>query len=597
MKKTPNLKDHKKKSVEKILKHNSFSLQIKRFQKKIGLLQEYCQKEGIFAEVGKAKLPCPHGVFISLGNPDTRAVVLHAAGETPEMAWEAAVAKTLAYLEKSSFEVCYVKADFVDQAERAPLEKVNNFASKCRKKFFRRGLAFDGALQYAFLEAELNAVPLLRYGEENPGVALEKVNTYLEKNNMPPMESLPGEVLAFQCQGVFCDLDDRIYPLYHRGLEYGRRKIDAFTKEIVDETVTSAAAQLSNMLQKNGEFQYGFRAHTAKPLSGYNMVRHIAVLWALLMEYSRSREKKLKEKIDMALQYALKNAIEEINGLPYVIEHKTGEIKLGANAVAVITLAHYMEVTGDRSYEELACRLGESILSFADEGGDGYWHILSYPDGTKKEKYRIVYYDGEAALALTKLYGVTKEEKWLRAAQSFVDYFIEQDYTKYCDHWVGYSLNELTKYIPEEKYFAFSLKNIENNRIKLYRGEITTPTWMELLVSSFETYHRMKTLYPALAAQQGFDEKRFITMVYYRGQRMLDSYLYPEYAMYFKKPKPFLGSFAVRYDNFRVRIDDIQHFIGGFYHLLMDFEILEGYRKAFGIEPKEYLWLQEKYMK
>lgn len=594
MKKAPNLKDHKKKNVEKILKNSSFSLQLKKFQRKIALLDTYCKTEAVFQQVEGAG--CPRVVFLSLGNPDSRAQVFHAKGETMEEAWAAVVSKTEAYLQKNSFEVSYVKVDFVDAVRKVPLGLVEEQLRKVRKKFFRWGLALDGEFQHAFLEAELNTRQMFIYGEEGR-ISLENINKYLEKKKEPLLEKLPAEVVAFQCSGFFCDADDTIYPLYNRGLEYGRRKIDAFTREIVDDAVTSSAAQLSDMLQKNGEFQYGFRAHTAKPLSGYNMVRHIAVLWALLMEYSRSHEKKLKEKIDTALQYALKNAVEEINGLPYVIEQKTQEIKLGANAVVVITLAHYMEVTGDKRYLETACRFGESILSFADEKGDGYWHILSYPDGVKKEKYRIVYYDGEAALALTKLYGVTKEEKWLKAAQSFVDYFIEQDYTKYCDHWVGYSLNELTKYIPGEKYFAFALKNFENNRIKLYKGEITTPTWMELLISSFETYHRIKTTCPALPALKAFDEERFITTIYYRAQRMLDSYLYPEYAMYFKIPGPFLKSFAVRYDNFRVRIDDIQHFIGGFYHLLMDFDALEGYRKAFGIEPKDYLQLQQRYLK
>jgi hypothetical protein len=34
--------------------------------------------------------------------------------------------------------------------------------------------------------------------------------------------------------------------------------------------------------------------------------------------------------------------------------------------------------------------------------------------------------------------------------------------------------------------------------------------------------------------------------------------------MYLKKPAKILGTFFVRHDGYRIRIDDVQHFIGGY---------------------------------
>ena len=43
-----------------------------------------------------------------------------------------------------------------------------------------------------------------------------------------------------------------------------------------------------------------------------------------------------------------------------------------------------------------------------------------------------------------------------------MDRFIEKKYWQYHDHWLGYCTNELVQINPQDKYFEFGIKNVNN---------------------------------------------------------------------------------------------------------------------------------------
>lgn len=593
MKKMPKLQNRKGTAAANLLR-NSNPLNLKRFQQKASALFQYCIENNIFESVKEngAELSCPFAVFFSIGNPSARAVIRSGTGKTPEEAWQAAQKKVEQFLKTTPFAVSYVKADLLDQGDWFPLETVNTILESARKNFWRCGIAFDAALHTAFLEQELNMQRLIRYDPN--GISLQRINDYLLGQNRPQIFRLPDAVLVFSCQAVFSDADEKIYPLYDEEYQYGRRKIEKIDRPLLEQILSTAGQSLSNMLETNGKFRYGYFADQNEKISTYNIIRHVAAIWALLMQYRVAPQEGLRKKIDAAISFALTNALEERETLAYLIEHTANEIKLGANAVAIITLITYMDVMQEETYLSLVKKLGEGILACQNEDG-GYWHILSYPELKRTEEYRIVYYDGEATFALAKLYGCTKEEKWLNAAQKAVEYFIKKNYTKYRDHWVAYSINEVTKYIPDERYFAFALKNVADNLLFMYQRDTSYHTFLEMLMASYETLLRMREVCPQMKELQEFDTKYMVTAIYYRAQHMLSGYAYPEYAMYMKNPKPFLGTFFVRHHYFRVRIDDIEHFMGGYYRMQKNFDVLEEDRIRFGITPEDYMQLLPQY--
>ena len=90
-------------------------------------------------------------------------------------------------------------------------------------------------------------------------------------------------------------------------------------------------------------------------------------------------------------------------------------------------------------------------------------------------------------------------------------------------------------------------------------------------MATFETYCRMTE---HGCRPKDFDLEMFLDTIYTRADRQLNGYFYPEYAMYMRNPQRILDTFMVRHDGYRVRIDDVQHNIGGYYLYFKNYDKL-----------------------
>ena len=92
----------------------------------------------------------------------------------------------------------------------------------------------------------------------------------------------------------------------------------------------------------------------------------------------------------------------------------------------MILLAKYDEMMGADEHTALIRKFADGILKLQQDDGS-YHHVLN-ADFTLKDKHRIVYYDGEATFALVRTYAVTKDLKYLEAAEKSIKYFIANNY-------------------------------------------------------------------------------------------------------------------------------------------------------------------------
>ncbi len=542
------------------------------------LTENGSEQFGAFAEV------CGHyAAFISVSDVHEQAYVFRASGADVGEAWEKAKSAVLEYIAAENFSPVWVKGDITFKGERVPLSDVIEKIGRGYGQFFRRGIAFDENLDTAFIEAELNAFSLISYKKKT--IELVKLNRYLANCELKTLTQMPESVIVFDCKSAFCDEKSEVYDLYSEGNNCGRRALGKFDKNTALRVISTSSEYLSMQVGLDGKFDYGVYPLTPKVISGFNILRHASSIWSLLCSYRITGDKFILTQAESAIGYLVNNTFYKYpvragkENVVYVAEKTKNEVKLGANAIAVIVLTEYMSITGSSKYRQLAAELGNGILELFDERDGSFFHVLKYPTLAPRDKFRTVYYDGESVFALCRLYGLTKDKRFLDTARAAVDHFIKDGYTQYADHWVAYSLNELTKYDTSEKYLNFAMKNVRVNLEKIYKQPTTYHTYLELLCVSFETYLRIKEQNLTCAYLEKLDVKRFVETIFHRADYMLNGYGYPEYVMYFARPSEQLGSFFVRHDSYRTRIDDVQHFCSAYYSLYRNYEKLDKLRE------------------
>lgn len=546
------------------------------FDKKCAALRQFVFADPYIAEsTGEYKLTTLFKnsvVFISVTDGKERAAVFNCAAPTIEQAWDGAYALAKKYVSDKKLQALWLKADIMNDCRISDYAAVRQDIKRSREYFYKRGISFDAEFYTALLEAQLNCGGLIDYKAK--ALDLDKLREYFAAAGNNMFVSIPEQVITFTTIGYICDEDMKTYKLYPDEENYGRRITGEINAAQLGDVIARSSEYLSKCLDENGRFDYGVNPVTGEHFTSYNILRHTGTIWSIIMQYRATGNEALIPKIESAIDYMLQSVEQPDDDHAYLVERKSDEIKLGGNAVMIITLSAYMEVFGTDKYNELIRRAANSILDMQEENGS-YFHVLSFPDYERKDRDRIVYYDGEATFALAKAYGVLKDEKYLNAARKALDYFIANGYTRFCDHWIAYAVNEVTLYDPQEKYLTFGLKNANENLNRIFNQDTTFHTFLELLMATFELYSRIIKDNLPTSYLNRFNADYFMRTIFRRIHYMLNGYLYPEIAMYMHDPLEVVYTFCVRHDSYRIRIDDVQHYIGGYFSAYNHFDELK----------------------
>lgn len=542
-------------------------------------------------------------IFLSVCDGRERAGVFCSRGKTLEEALQELLPLGL-HWEKKNGAARWIRVDAVAKTRSIPISDLSRIDAAFHE-MIRVGVSLDPAFETAFLEQECNAHKLWEYQDNRPRLSLSEINRYRRQTGKKPIPALPGTLILFTCRSWFFGEEKKVIPLCHSGLPYGRRRVYPLDRPAVQSLIEHAGEFLLRQEKEDGSFVYGIYPRFDHVIPGYNELRHASTLWSLIRLYQITGNPKILPKLDTAFGYLFQHAVADRGSASYLVDTGHKEIKLGGLGVMVIAISEYITAilrdpallvenreSKIQAATETALRFGRGIFSM-EEGETGTFFHVWNSDFTRKDRQRTVYYDGEAGFALARLYGLTKDPQWLSAAMRVADHFVAEDYTRYCDHWVAYAMKELLSYCPKASYQEFAVRNITGNLDRIFRRVTTYHTYLEFLLVGFETVDLLQKQSPDLPCLKALDMAAFLRTIYCRADRMLNGYLFPETAMYLKHPDSVLDTFMVRHDGFRVRIDDVQHNLCGYYlywknyDRLVELGLFDAIRDGFG-EDRSY---------
>lgn len=516
-------------------------------------------------------------VFISVCDGNSRACVCKGVGNSVDTGWKSAVDLMNKRIKELNLTPLWVKADIVTDITEYTYEAFIKYISNIKTNYFREGIAFDYMFNTAFLEQEVNANVFIDGENGEPKhIVWKNVNFYI-KNNLALKyvieESSLKNVYTFYTTGFFHD-GSSCMPLNNQWLNNGRRIIDKVDDKLIFDIIDKSSKYLIKQLDEEGKFCYGYFPCFDKIVPGYNILRHASTTYSMLEAYETTKNPELEAAIKRSINFLNSQGIvrlvdSEGRMKSYVIEKTNGnEIKLGANAHAILAFSKYTKLFNDNRYLPLMVELAEGISSFQNKDDGSFVHVLNYPDLSVKDSFRTIYYDGEAAFSLMRLYDIDRNECWLRIVEKAFEFFIKNSYWRYHDHWLSYCSNELLKYKLEKQYIEFNLQNASGILDFCLTRETTYPTLLELLMATYNMIERLKVENCYLDTLDSFDEAKFLTAIDHRAEHQLNGLFFPEVSMYFKSPGRILWAFYIRHHSYRVRIDDIEHNISSYCNYL-----------------------------
>jgi hypothetical protein len=402
-----------------------------------------------------------------------------------------------------------------------------------------------------------------------------RVNTRRLEGSFPgwkvPLSSDPEDhkgssrPLIFTTSSFFSD-GKKSFPLFR-----GHRTYSDIGEELLLRRIKTGVSYLKRSVTPSGRFDYIYRADRNVTGKGYNILRHCGTLYSMFEGYELLHDDSILEKAEGAVSYLLRQIKEKtMGGKRVALVEEWGHVKLGGNALAIVALAKYTRVTGNRQYLPLMKRLAQWMEVIQTDKGNWGVHKMAYPSG-KASSFVSSYYPGEAIFSLVRLYSIDGDPRWLDMAERGAIYLItvrdgkRPDSDLPHDHWLLYGLNELCRFRSDPLYVDHS-RRIADIIMSRQNRDSRYPDWdggYYIPPGSTPTATRTEGLCAASGLMKEIGDTdtlvRYIPAIRKGIAFQLATQITEENACYFPDPQRSLGGFRKSLTDNEIRIDYVQH--------------------------------------
>ncbi|CAN5263397.1 hypothetical protein BH11MYX1_BH11MYX1_35000 [soil metagenome] len=201
------------------------------------------------------------------------------------------------------------------------------------------------------------------------------------------------------------------------------------------EAALNGARYLVAHLAPSGRYIYEHDlttgAKTDPTRGAYSMPRHGGTTYFLAQVYRITKAEWLREPIERAFAHLVDlmakgncaATLPDGTDIDCVIDKGEGEAGLGSTALVVVALAEYQRATGDTRYLPLMAKLSNWLL-FMQRPDGSFRHLYNPVTKRADDKTMLLYYSGEASLALARMFTITNDPRYAKAAQLGLDWLV-----------------------------------------------------------------------------------------------------------------------------------------------------------------------------
>lgn len=242
---------------------------------------------------------------------------------------------------------------------------------------------------------------------------------------------------------------------------------DAITPELVRDRIREAAHYLARAVDANGRFRYLVDAPTDTDVPGYNWPRHSGATFFLAQAAAVLDDAEVRWAALRAASLLRDGTMQACGPNRCIAEEDQASV--GSNALALVAFSEIVRTGADPGYAFAVSDLAAFLR--AQQRADGELMHLYDRTAQKPVDIQLMYFTGEAALALSRAHRITGDPRDLDASRRALAHLSGQGWSFFGsryyfgeEHWTCQAAADLWDRAPDAAALGFCLRWHEYQR-------------------------------------------------------------------------------------------------------------------------------------